>query len=338
MKPKSSKYDIISIGDTTIDAFIRLQDASIHCDINQKNCQMCFSFADKIPYESLQVVPAVGNASNVAVGLARLGLKSAPFTAIGGDDFGMQIKKVYTQEKVGTEFVKINPKVPTNYHFVLMFQAERTILIKQNIYEYPSLKNLEGASWLYLSSLGGSRLPLQAKIAEYLQEHPEVKLGFNPATYEMDPQNPKLRGIYQRAYALFVNREEAARILKNKERDVKKLFAGLHKLGPKVILMTDGPDGSYVSYKSDSSYESYYHPIYPDPAPPISRTGAGDASSTGFMAALMYGLTPVEAAMWAPINSMNVVQHVGAQKGLLTKPQLLALLKKAPKNYKAKRI
>ena len=86
------------------------------------------------------------------------------------------------------------------------------------------------------------------------------------------------------------------------------MFKGLHKLGPKIILITDVPDGSYVS----DGIEQYFMPIYPDPAPPFERTGAGDASSTGFMAALIYGLKPVEAATWAPINTMSVVQYTGA--------------------------
>ena len=90
MKSKS-KYQIVSIGDCAIDAFIRLHEASVHCDINKKNCQICFSFADKIPYETLEVIPAVGNSSNVAVGLARLGLKAAAFNAIGGDLFAKQV-------------------------------------------------------------------------------------------------------------------------------------------------------------------------------------------------------------------------------------------------------
>ena len=328
------KYDLISIGDTTVDAFIRLHEASVHCDINKKNCQLCLSFADKIPYENLTVVPAVGNASNVAVGIARMGLRSAPFTAIGKDYYGEQILDVYRKEKVSREFVKINPRAQTNYHFVLNFQAERTILIKQNKFDYFSLERIDGVPWLYLSSLGGPRLPLQASLAKYLQKHPEIKLGFNPATYELDPRSAKLRGLYRQTHVLFVNREEAQKILKIKNQNVKLLFTGLHKLGPKIILVTDGPDGSYVS----DGRNQHYMPVYPDPKPPISRTGAGEATSTGFMAALIYGLSPVEAAMWAPINSMNVVQHIGAQTGLLTKKQLLGLLKKAPKNYKPKKL
>jgi hypothetical protein len=44
------------------------------------------------------------------------------------------------------------------------------------------------------------------------------------------------------------------------------------------------------------------------------------------------------ALQWAPINSMSVVQQVGAQKGLLTEPQLAELLKKAPEWYKPQRL
>ncbi|OGE78307.1 MAG: hypothetical protein A2751_04115 [Candidatus Doudnabacteria bacterium RIFCSPHIGHO2_01_FULL_46_14] len=329
----SKKYDLISIGDTTIDAFIRLHEASIHCDINKKNCQICMSFADKIPYETLDVVPAVGNSSNVAVGVARLGLKSAPFTAVGGDVFGKQILDTYHKEKVSTEFVKINPKAQTNYHFVLNFQAERTILIKHNEFQYFDVKKIGDTPWVYFSSMPPNLFSFHEKLATYLVKHPKIKMGFNPGN-QMKLGVEKIKKVYRQTHVLFVNREEAQKILKIKNPNPKVLFAGLHKLGPKIILITDGPDGSYVSDGKDA----FYMPIYPDPKPPISRTGAGDASSSSFMAALIYGLSPVEAAQWAPINSMNVVQHIGAQKGLLTKSQLLSLLKKSPKNYLPKKI
>ena len=333
MKSKS-KYQIVSIGDCAIDAFIRLHEASVHCDINKKNCQICFSFADKIPYETLEVIPAVGNSSNVAVGLARLGLKAAAFNAIGGDLFAKQVLEVYRKEKVGTDLVKINPKAQTNYHFVLNFQAERTILVKHNLYEYHDVSKIGETEWVYFSSMAENTLPFHQKLAAYLEKHPNIKMGFNPGTFQLKLGAQKLSNIYRNTHALFVNREEAQKILSEKSRDPKILFAGLHKLGPKIILITDGPDGSFVS----DGANMYSMPIYPDPAPPFERTGAGDASSTGFMAALIYGLPVTEAAAWAPIESMSVVQYTGAQKGLLTKKQLLDLLKKAPKNYQPKRI
>ena len=155
-------------------------------------------------------------------------------------------------------------------------------------------------------------------------------MGFNPGTFQLRFGVEKIRDIYKHTYVVFVNKEEAELILKKKPgTDMKVLFGGMHKLGPKVVVITDGPDGAYAS----DGVNRYFMPPYPDPRPPVSRTGAGDAFSTGFLCALIYGLPVQEALRWAPIESMHVVQFFGAQTGLLTKHNLSALLKKAPKNY-----
>lgn len=75
-------------------------------------------------------------------------------------------------------------------------------------------------------------------------------------------------------------------------------------------------------------------PPYPDPAPPFERTGAGDAFSSTFTAALALGKSIEEALLWAPINSMSVVQKIGAQEGLLTPVEIQGWLDKAPEDYK----
>jgi sugar/nucleoside kinase (ribokinase family) len=74
--------------------------------------------------------------------------------------------------------------------------------------------------------------------------------------------------------------------------------------------------------------------MYPDIAPPIDRTGAGDAFSSTFTSAIILGKDIETALKWAPINSMSVVQYIGAQAGLLTISQIEDLLKNAPENYK----
>jgi ribokinase len=99
-------------------------------------------------------------------------------------------------------------------------------------------------------------------------------------------------------------------------------------------VITDGPNGSYASYDG----KLVQVPNYPDPAPPLDRTGAGDAFASTIVAALALG-QPVDIALtWAPINSMSVVQKLGAQAGLLTASQVEKYLKQAPKNYHAKEI
>lgn len=75
-------------------------------------------------------------------------------------------------------------------------------------------------------------------------------------------------------------------------------------------------------------------PLYPDPAPPVDRTGAGDAFAATFVAALMKGNNLVGALQWAPINSMSVLQKVGAQAGLLTESTLEEYLAQSPESYR----
>lgn len=329
-----SKYDIVCIGDTAIDAFIRLNEASVQCDINKKNCQLCLSYADKIPYESLDIVAGAANASNVSVGSARLGLKTAMLTAIGDDDFGKQVLEVYKKEQVATEFVKINKSRLTNYHFVLNYQAERTILVKHNLYDYYNPEKIRQVPWIYFSALAENSLPFHNQLADFLELHSDIKMGFTPNTFQLKLGKKKLKRIYKNTYVLLVNREEAQRILEVDNPDVKILFRDLHKLGPKLVVITDGPKGAYAS----DGHHEYFMPIYPDPAPPFERTGCGDAFASAFMAGLVHNLSFVEILRQAPINSMSVVQYTGAQKGLLTTKQIEGFLKKAPKNYYPKNI
>jgi ribokinase len=79
-------------------------------------------------------------------------------------------------------------------------------------------------------------------------------------------------------------------------------------------------------------------PLYPDPAPPVERTGAGDAFASTFVAALARGNTIEGALQWAPINSMNVVQYVGAQNGLLNEAKIAEYLRNSPDWYRPKKM
>ena len=78
--------------------------------------------------------------------------------------------------------------------------------------------------------------------------------------------------------------------------------------------------------------------MYPDPKDPVDRTGAGDSFSSTFTAAIALGKSPAEALSWGPVNSMSVVQYIGAQEGLLTREKLEEHLKNAPATYQAVKI
>ena len=67
--------EFVAIGDTVVDSFIKLKTAEVSGMPDTDSYKLSLPFAEKIPYEDLTVVPAVGNAANAAVAAARLGLK-----------------------------------------------------------------------------------------------------------------------------------------------------------------------------------------------------------------------------------------------------------------------
>src|SRR3989338_3035584 len=88
---KNSKIDFLAIGDTVVDAFIKLIDADradIRGESGHEDYKICLPFADKIPYEEVYILNAVGNAANAAVSAARLGLNTALVSNLGDDQNG----------------------------------------------------------------------------------------------------------------------------------------------------------------------------------------------------------------------------------------------------------
>jgi ribokinase len=326
----NTELDFLAIGDITTDAFIRIKEATVNCDIDRHNCKICMNFADKVPYESVEIVKAVGNSANASVAAARLGLKSALIANVGNDQNGKECLGVLAENGVRADYVKINKDKNTNYHYVLWYEDERTILVKHEEYEYALPEQLQIPRWVYLSSLGENSLPYHGEIIEFLKKHPETKLAFQPGTYQMKLGHEKLSELYRLSEIFICNVEESQRILGSKEQDVKKLMAELRTLGPKTVVVTDGPKGAY----SFDGSTTLFMPPYPDPKPPYERTGCGDSFAATLVSALILGKTLEEALLWAPINPMSVVQYVGAQKGLLTREQLEQFLEQAPKDYK----
>jgi len=331
------KYDFVSVGDITTDAFIRINKASVHYDKDERHEQLCLANGSKIPYEFVKVVPAVGNSANAAVSASRLGLDTALISNLGDDDAGREDLDVLNDEGVNTDFVRIHEGHSSNYHYVLWHKAERTILIKHEEYPY-EMPEIKGPDWMYFSSVGENSMDFHDAVAEYSRNHPETKLAFQPGTFQIKLGAEKLKALYENTELFFCNVEEARLILgdENSEIEKKELPVKIHDLGPKIAVITDGAEGLYAYEGDDQGV--WFMPPYPDPKPPYERTGAGDSFSSTFTATLAAGKSVEEALKWGPINSMSVVQYVGAQEGLLTQEKIEEYLKDAPDDYYPRKV
>jgi len=328
------EFDFIAIGDITTDEFIELRKdrAIVNKELSGRNVLSMY-MGDKLEYQNAVNVPAVGNSPNAAVSAKRLGLRTALVTDVGDDVGGTEILDWLTQEGIDLRFVDVQKGKETNHHYVLRYGPERTILIKHETYEY-KVPEMGKPKWLYFSSIGEHGVEYHHDIARYMKEHEGVKLSFQPGSFQILLGYKELKDVYESCELFFCNKEEAQQILETDEKNVSELLKRMKELGPTIPVITDGPEGAYAL-----ANDGVWHmPMYPDPAPPVDRTGAGDAFSSTFTSALALGYDIPTALRWGPINSMSVVQYVGAQKGLLTKEQILAYLEKAPADYQARKI
>ena len=327
----TKQIDCLCVGDTVTDILVKLQDDQAHTYSNEHGDWLAMPFGGKIPYDHSEIQPGHGNAANAAVCMSRLGLHVAYHTYVGGDELGRQTIRLFQHEKIDTRFVDIQSDKSTNTNFLVNYKAERTILVKHEDFEYdwPRLRKADVPKWVYFSSLSEHAETYHDEIADWLEENPSVKLAFQPGTWQMKAGVERLKRIYARTEIVIMNREEAALVTGGSAKDVHDLMNRLHSYGPKMVVITDGPDGAYAS----DGKKRVKMPLYPDPAPPVERTGAGDAYASTLVAALIVGHDLESALQWAPINSMSVVQHPGSQAGLLTAPALEKWLSIAPDWY-----
>lgn len=326
MKP----IDFLAIGDIVTEPFIKLTDAHVTEAANADSKELCMRFGDKIPYESATLAVAVGNASNAAVSAARLGLTASLRSYVGDDRYGPECLQKLEEEHVDTSLMVTEAGKKTNYHYVLWYGSERTILVKHEEFSYTVPELSESPAWIYLSSLSDNSLPYHEAIADLLEKHPKTKLAFQPGTFQMKLGKEKLARLYARSELFFCNKEEAERILGLPSGTaISALLEALRALGPATVIITDGREGAYA-YDGERKLRV---PMYPDARAPFERTGAGDSFASTVTAALSLGKPLDEALLWGPINSMSVVQEVGAQAGLLTRARLEEYLASAPASY-----
>ncbi|MEK9200439.1 MAG: carbohydrate kinase family protein [Patescibacteria group bacterium] len=316
------RFDVLSLGPARMDVFVKLpEEITEWCSIDKKRCMIELGFGEKIAVKTVNYAVG-GNTGNNAVGVTRLGLKAAMLGGMGdgwGDKEALEILK---KEGVDTTRVQVIPG-KSGFGVVINYQEERTILsyyADTNV-QIPEDLDVE-AEWMYLTTAGETYEDFYSQAVQ-LAAKKNIKIAFNPGSRQLKAGIEKLKYVYEACEILFVNKEEAAMLISGDVGNVRALLNGLHNLGPKTVVITDGPAGTYA-YDGTK----YWHmPIVP--APVIERTGAGDAFGSGFLSATIKGKLLPEALRWGTVNSASVLGFIGPQAGLLSEKGIQEWLEKS---------
>jgi sugar/nucleoside kinase (ribokinase family) len=320
----NNKYDLLTIGDASLDVFVTPSESEAVCEIDTKECMICFGYGDKIPVKEMEFSIG-GNAANNAVGTVRLGLKTAIVLTLGDDDIGNQIVDRLKKESVDTTFVIQQPASESNYSTIVSYSGERTIFTYKAPRSYAFPVKLPITPWVYLTSMGDSFRPFYNHLLDWLRLNPEIMLAFNPGSRQLRADPKEIADIIARCQIIYVNRKEAEQISgygdsRGKEKD---LLNALVKMGVKTPVVTDGGNGSFA-FDGQRYVRCGILPIDAH-----ERTGAGDSFGAGFISALIKGKSFDEALVWGTVNSASVIGYTGSQRGLLKEVEVPEWIERA---------
>ena len=199
---------IVTVGKATEDVF--LQSSNEFAQFEHKGVQYeSLPVGQKLSLDNV-IFSTGGNATNAAVTFARQGLQSKYIWCLGVDSVTETILHSLDKEGVDTTSVYQGEQYVPSYSAVLMLSGgERTIFnYKGSMPEANSpdfdFSALDGADWVYVSSLGD--MELLERIVSYAVAQ-NTRIMFNPAGSELE-ESAKLKAILPDIDVLTLNKED----------------------------------------------------------------------------------------------------------------------------------
>lgn len=294
--------DVLVVGSATCDIFLK----SSQFPLEVKNV------GGKIEVEEA-LISSGGGGSNVAVGLARLGISTACVARFGDDIFGDVVLKDLKKENFDRQYLLRKAGDNTDMSVILVNpEGARTILvhrgrtrIEKADFPWEALKKTK---WLYFASLEGNVDLLIEVINRAYKEG--VKIVLNPGNRELT-QKEKLIEHLSLLTALVLNTEEADQLGISQKPGQSE-----------ILVITDGRQGACLYSQEICLQASSFQGSV------VDETGAGDAFSAGFLAGLVKGVYLAGALKMGMANGASVVSRIGAKAAMLMEKEMAVWLEK----------
>lgn len=308
------KFDVITFGSAVVDIFMNPA-------LKERKKNLLLPIGSKHVIKEINFSVG-GGGTNSAVAFSKLGLKTGFVGKIGKGKNGEIILRSLKQNDV--EFLGLESNDHTGYSVIIDSRKhDRTILTYKGANNTLSFNEIKldklNSRWFYFSSLMDKSFETQKRIIEYAEKR-NIKIAFNPSEYQIKLGKNKLKEILNKTEILILNKEEAEMLVGKKE-----IFNKIHKLGPKIVCITDSQRGSEAS---DGVY--LYKAIAHKGIKCVESTGAGDAYSAGFVYGIISGKTIKESMELGTLNAESVITKKGAKNGLLNLNELIKIKKTNP--------
>lgn len=316
------KYDAITIGSAAIDIFLKSNSKDIEYEKIHSHQDVCFPIGAKILMNTSHTETG-GSAINPAIGLRKLGFKTAAITKLGKDIHGLILQKKLKEERI--DFLGTTEKGSTGQSIILTgLKGNRTILAYKGNSNKLKIKDIDfkklNTKWLYFGTLLDQGWQTQCKIAQYAKKK-GTKILFNPSLYLAEKGLKYLKPVLDATTILILNKEEAKALT---GQNIKQSLLLLQQKIP-IVVITDGPRGAHA-YNGIKTYS-----IYPKQVKVTDTTGAGDAFASAFLAGTLLKKDIQTALKWGAAQANSTIQHYGATNKLLNRKEIEKQSKNAGK-------
>lgn len=299
-------YDLISIGNVIIDLYFKGSELTIKED--RFNLAIGGKYLADTFYEGVG-----GSGANVAIGLSNSGLNTAVVAKVGENVFKQIILQKLIKKSVSTEFLIYTHDFFNISAILISQKGEKTVIhhatphIHFDMPEVIKKKLLNSVS-VYMGNLPD--IPLQEKVgllSLFAAENKRTYLNLGASDIALGLA--KLAPLMNLSNTLIMNSHEYSDLVGKKKDRIDFSKNCLKSVGSseKTLLITDGENGSYV-YRSD---KVYFQPAIKSQNI-VDTTGAGDAYTAGFIAALENN-EPIEQAMQAgALKARKIIEKIGS--------------------------
>lgn len=279
--------------------------------------------------EALYIRGLGGDTSNCAISAARQGVKVAYLSAVGDDQFGKIAIDTWLTEGIDVSQVFVDPNSPTGIYFIDPVPKGR------NFTYYRA-----GSAASRMSSISSSQTILSRTAILHLSAITQaISIAPNEPSFEAIDIVKKNGGRISYDTNLRLNLwglEEARRVINKTltqadillpSLDEAQILTGLDnkedilnfylQFEPEILALKCGSEGAIVIFEGRKEYIPALN------VNAIDTSGAGDTFAGAFLAQIIQGESPFEAARFAVVASGISVQGYGAMAPIPNRKQVL---------------
>lgn len=306
------KLNVLAIGETLIDLISDVEGGSL------------------LDSRSFVMYPG-GQATNVALNVARLGGSAALVSRVGDDSFGVFLRHHLVTAGVEADYVRVTPHVPTTMVVVTRHRTTPDFAVYRGadaemIPEDMPLTLLTSTSLVHTSAFVLSREPSRSTILDFIMQahNAGCLISFDPNYH------PRLWETNYDPLTIFKKIYPYVTLTKPSLDDCTRLFGpGLTpevyasrflELGAKNVVLTLGKAGVLLSNADGVSYHSASQ------VEVVDVTGAGDSFWSGMILATLDGYSVTDAVRVGQAVASIKIQQVGPLSHMIDRVSLYTQL------------